>query len=173
VPVVPQGLYEGRGAHYFCNFPHGSQLEEAVSFLHAHRGFVSFVTIDIGANDVFAPDGVTAIRTNPPVILAALREAAGPSVPIVGMNYYNPFFVEWFSNPGSLQGHIDGIVGLDDLLEGIDGAAGDPVADVESAFSTTNTTHRSAGSRSTCSASASGRGCARPGTFIRTRTATG
>jgi lysophospholipase L1-like esterase len=139
VPVVPQGLYEGRGAHYHCNFPHGSQLKEAVSFLRAHRGFVSLVTIDIGGNDIFSPDGITAVQTNLPVILTALREAAGPGVPIVGMNYYNPFVVEWFSNPASLQDHIDGIVSFNDLLEGIYAAAGDPVADVESAFSTTDT----------------------------------
>jgi hypothetical protein len=79
VPLVPQGLYEGRGARYFCNFPHGSQLAEAVSFLHAHRGFVSFVTLDLGADDLLGPGGVAAVAANLPVILAALREAAGPT----------------------------------------------------------------------------------------------
>jgi lysophospholipase L1-like esterase len=139
VPAAPEGLYEGRGAHYHCNFQHGSQLADAVAFLHAHSGFVSFVTIDIGANDVFSPSGVGAIQVNLPVILAALRDAAGPGVPIVGMSYYNPFFVDWFSSPDSLQGHIDELVGLNDLLEGIYAAAGDPVADVEGAFSSTDT----------------------------------
>ena len=34
-----------------CSYDHGSQLDEAVAFLRAHRSFVAFVTIDIGAND--------------------------------------------------------------------------------------------------------------------------
>jgi len=34
-----------------CSYPAHSQLGEAVRFLHTHRGKVSLVTIDIGAND--------------------------------------------------------------------------------------------------------------------------
>ena len=34
-----------------CRYPGGSQLAAAVAFLHAHRGHVLLVTIDIGAND--------------------------------------------------------------------------------------------------------------------------
>ena len=34
-----------------CHYPGGSQLNAAVAFLHAHRGRVLLVTIDIGAND--------------------------------------------------------------------------------------------------------------------------
>jgi lysophospholipase L1-like esterase len=142
VPGIGLVPYEGRGDHYFCSFPHGSQLAEAVNFLHAHRGFVSFVTIDIGANDVIEArgGGTAAIIANVPVILRELRDAAGPGVPIVGMNYYNPALVQWFNNPASLPGNIAAIVGFNDLLEEIYAAFGDPVADVESAFSTTNTT---------------------------------
>src|SRR5262249_4401923 len=129
------------GGPPFCGYP-GPQLAAAVAFLDAHRGEVAYVTIDIGGNDVIDPDGggVAAIEANLPVILAELRDAAGPGVPIVGMNYFNPFFVEWFADPGSLQGHIDGIVDFNDLLETIYAAAGDPVADVETAFESTNTT---------------------------------
>src|SRR4029450_11823677 len=35
----------------------GSQLEQAKAFLETHRGEVAFVTINIGGNDVMAPDG--------------------------------------------------------------------------------------------------------------------
>ena len=48
------------------------------------------MTIDIGANDfacadlACVPAGVASIQTNLPTILTALREAAGPDVPIVG-----------------------------------------------------------------------------------------
>jgi lysophospholipase L1-like esterase len=119
-----------------------SQLAEAVTFLRAHRGEVALVTIDIGGNDVANPDGggAPAVQANLPTILSALRDAAGPSVPIVGMTYYNPFFVEWFTNPASLQTHVDELVGFNDLLESIYAAAGDPVADVEGAFESTDTT---------------------------------
>src|SRR5215204_5567058 len=33
--------HEGRGERYHCNYPQGSQLAEAVSFLAAHRQFIS------------------------------------------------------------------------------------------------------------------------------------
>jgi len=143
VPGIGPVPYEGRGDHFFCSFSHGSQLADAVSFLHAHRGVVSFVTIDIGPNDIFqlgAEAGVAQIAQNLPVILAALRDAAGPGVPIVGMNFYGTRLVDWFSNPASLPGRIADVVAFNNLLEGIYGPFGDPVADVESAFSTTVTT---------------------------------
>jgi lysophospholipase L1-like esterase len=123
------------------NFSAGSQLEEAIAFLRTHRGEVALVTLDIGANDVIAPDGGggVAVAANLPTILAQLRAAAGPGVPIVGMNYYNPFLVDWFADPSSLQAHIDELGAFNDLLDGIYAAAGDPVADVQSAFATMDT----------------------------------
>jgi lysophospholipase L1-like esterase len=123
-------------------FPAGSQLGEATAFLRTHRGEVAFVTLDIGGNDVLQPDGGggAAVQANLPVILDELRAAAGPAVPIAGMNYYNPLLVEWFEDPASLQGNVDGVVAFNDLLEAIYAAAGDPIADVEGAFASTDTT---------------------------------
>jgi len=143
VPGVGPVPYEGRGDHFFCSFPHGSQLADAVNFLHAHRGFVSFVTIDIGPNDLsqLGPAAGTAqIQQNLPVVLATLREAAGPGVPIVGMNFYDPFLVVWFSDPAALVPEALSTVAFNTVLEQIYAGAGDPVADVETAFSTTDTT---------------------------------
>ncbi|HEV8535354.1 MAG TPA: SGNH/GDSL hydrolase family protein [Candidatus Limnocylindria bacterium] len=139
--VTPDLPFEGRGARNACNYQHGSQLAEAVSFLHAHRKFVALVTIDIGPNDIFRGGGVPAIAANLPVILASLREAAGPSVPIIGMNFYDPFLAPvWFTNPSGLATEIAQAVGLNNFIEGIYAGAGIPVADVEAAFSTTVTT---------------------------------
>jgi lysophospholipase L1-like esterase len=135
--------YNGRGGHTFCRYPHGSQLAEAVNFLHAHRGFVSLVTLDIGANDVLGDEGVEAVVANLPVVLRALREAAGPGVPVVGMNYYNPFVAEAWGATHSIPvvlGTVAEIVAFNDVLEAIYGAAGMPVANVEAAFSMTNVT---------------------------------
>jgi hypothetical protein len=73
-----------------------------------------------GSNDVLSPNGggVAPIRANLPVILTALREAAGPDVPIVGMNYYSPFLVQWFSDPASLPVRVAAAAVFNDLLEG-------------------------------------------------------
>ena len=128
-----------------CHYPHGSQLDEAVSFLRAHRSLVAFVTIDLGANDfpcydpACIPQGVASIQTNLPAILAALRDAAGPDVPIVGMTIYNPFLAAWLLGPGGrayAQASATQLVGpVNGLLKGIYTTSGDRVADIETAFS--------------------------------------
>jgi lysophospholipase L1-like esterase len=132
----PQAFYQHR-------YPHKTQLAEAISFLHAHRGFVRLVTIDVGANDVLGPGGAGEIAENLPVILAELRAAAGPDVPIVGMNYYSPFSaIVWAETHdlAALQLQVNAVVAFNDLLESIYAAAGDPYADVESAFQVTDLT---------------------------------
>lgn len=143
--------WEGRGERYFCSYPHGSQLADAVSFLRAHRPFVSLVTIDIGANDVLLcvarldqaclADGLAAIGQNLPLILAALRQAAGPDLSIVGANYYNPFLAFWFASPAAAAATNQMVVAqVNPALEAAYAEAGSPVADVEAAFSTTDWT---------------------------------
>jgi hypothetical protein len=82
------------------------------------------------------------ITSLPPmsIVTSETRTAVGPAVPVVGMSYYNPLLVEWFTDPASLQGQIDAIAALNDVLEGQYAAAGDTVADVEGAFSSTDST---------------------------------
>jgi len=131
-----------------CSYDHGSQLDEAVAFLEAHRQFIAFVTIDIGANDFTCADlscvpaGVASMQANLPTILSALREAAGPDVPIVGMTLYNPFLGAWLTGPEGQQfaqmSTFEGIVPINQILRGIFVAGGASVADVEGAFSTTD-----------------------------------
>jgi lysophospholipase L1-like esterase len=135
-----------------CAYHHGSQLNEAVKFLKAHRKFVAFVSIDIGFNDFpcqtdlsCLPSGMATIGTNLPTILGALRDAAGTETPIVGATIYDPFLGYWLTGPeGQAFAQLTvwgAIVPLNQLLTGIYGAAGMPVADVESAFSTTDFTN--------------------------------
>jgi lysophospholipase L1-like esterase len=141
-----QTMLDGIGSA--CSYSAGSQLDAAVAFLHEHPGDVALITITIGANDIFscfgAPDCVLAararIQANLPVIVAELREAAGPDLPIVGMNYWSPLVVDWFANPGSAQAWATRTVGFNDLLEGLYAAGGSPVADVETAFAVTDFT---------------------------------
>jgi len=131
------------GGSPFCGYA-GSQLAAATAFLRAHRGEVALVTIDIGGNDVLNPQGggVAAIQANLPVILAELREAAGPGVPIVGMTYYSPTLPSlWFETHDlqAVDARVARLVAFNDLLEAIYAAVSDPVADVEGAFASTDT----------------------------------
>ena len=100
-----------------CRYPGGSQLAAADAFLHAHRGRVLLVTIDIGANDPehcggrpsfgqlaeCAVKDIPAAVTHLTTIMARLTAAAGPGVRVVGMNYYLPALAEWRNG---LPGHL-------------------------------------------------------------------
>ena len=129
----------GFGFDYRCGYGKTSQLDEAVEFLDAHAAEIAVITIDIGANDLLSGGGVPDIEVNLPVILDALRDVAGSAVPIVAMNYYDPFVAPvWFATHDldQLQAEIDSVVGFNDFLEGIYSAAGVRVADIETAFTT-------------------------------------
>jgi lysophospholipase L1-like esterase len=130
-----------------CTYAQGSQLAAALEFLQTHN--VSLVTIDIGANDIDHCISVTgintacvtaalaAVETNLPQILAALRSAAGPNTPIVGMNYYDPFLAAWVlvSNGQTLATEsLQAANGFNSLLESIYQAFAIPVADVATAY---------------------------------------
>ncbi|MBV8444589.1 MAG: SGNH/GDSL hydrolase family protein, partial [Candidatus Dormibacteraeota bacterium] len=134
-----------------CSYTSGSQLGDAVSFLHTHN--VAFVTIDIGANNVdgcVTPSGVNmtciaagiaSAEADLPVILTTLRTAA-PDVPLFAMNYYDPFLAAWLQGPPgqalateslTLAGDVNG------LLQTVYGAFDVRVADVAGAFLTSDT----------------------------------
>jgi lysophospholipase L1-like esterase len=130
------------------------QLADAVEFLLKNRGSVALVTIDIGANDIepcgsletgineaCVQEAFSEVAANLPKILAALRLAAGPHVPIVGMNYYNPFLAAWLAGETELAQQSNEVVGAyNGLLGSIYRFFRMPVADVATAFDTTNFT---------------------------------
>ena len=135
--------------------PNGAQLAEATAFLRAHRGSTVLVTVDIGANDLSrcinratGTIDLACVHTtfaqvpgNLRSILERLRAAAGPRVPIIGMNYYSPFLAAWLQGPAGqalARQATELVVQYNDLLEGVYQAAGMPVANVQDAFSTTN-----------------------------------
>ena len=130
-----------------CQYHRRSQLAEAVAFLREHRGSVALVTIDIGANDIEPCGSLTGIdetcvrkafidvAANLPPILAALRLAAGPQVPIVGMNYYNPFLAAWLlPDPELARESSETLAAFNGLLGAIYRFFRMPVADVAAAF---------------------------------------
>ena len=135
-----------------CAYTEESQLAEAVAFLHAHR--VAFVTIDIGANNIdgcvsaagllqsCVDDGIKAAMYDLPRILYKLRSEA-PDVPIFAMNYYDPFLALATFGPLGQQIAVQSLqnaIVFNAVLENAYNAFGVPVADVEQAFRTTDTT---------------------------------
>ena len=129
-----------------CDYDTGSQLGDAVAFLDAHPGEVAFITIDIGANDIFLDCNgdpacfIPQIATNLPFILDTLRDHAGPGVPIVGMNYFAPGIAQWLDDPVAGEAAAADIVRFNGFLGSLYGGRGVPVADVGSAFAVTDFT---------------------------------
>lgn len=132
-----------------CPYPRGSQLAQAAAFLRANRGRVALVTIDIGANDLLRCGGggeactrraVASLRSNLPPILRELRRAAGPRVPIVGMDYYAPLLARWLEGGDgerAARRHLDGaVIPGNAALRAVFRARGVRVARVEAAFAT-------------------------------------
>jgi lysophospholipase L1-like esterase len=136
-----------------CSYPLGNQLAQAVEFLHTHR--VLLVTITIGGDDVLgcitpggvipncAEPGLAKVGQNLPSILSELRAAAGPNVPIVATNYYDPILAAWVLLPGAqgqalAQLSLGYTVALNLLIENLCSNAGIPVADVARAFHITD-----------------------------------
>ena len=89
------------------------------------------------------------------MILWKLRAAAGPTVPIYAMNYYDPYLAAWLTGPSGQTLARESVclttgyghptycpfpTGFDGLLDGIYALFGVPVADVASAFHTNNFT---------------------------------
>lgn len=139
-----------------CDYEEGTQLAQALQFLHAHGRFTRLVTIDIGANDVqrcvsreplaidhaCVQQGMADVQRLLPQVLAQLRQAA-PGAQVVVANYYNPFLAAWLTGPSG-QALAQQSAALQQALNGIIAAAaastGAEVADVATAFRSTDTT---------------------------------
>jgi len=141
------------GTH--CPYAAGSQLAAAVQFLRTHAGHVSLITLDIGANDANSCFTSPVLGTPPPCvagpapstaanlrrILARLRAAAGPQVPIIGMTLYVPELPEWrYGQAGRAHARLSEQAGVafNKMLTGVYKAAGARIADVSGAFHTTD-----------------------------------
>ncbi len=132
-----------------CTYDEGSQLNQALEFLHAHRNTTRLVTVTIGANDVTpclsaadrnacVQQRLTALAGNLHLTLSKVH-AAAPDADIVVTNYYNPYLALWFSNPALAQI----TTGLQAALNGTIGAVTAPygtTVDVATAFQSTDTT---------------------------------
>ena len=133
-----------------CLYLAGSQLDAAIDFLNDNSGSVHLVSIDIGGNDfrnagcitttvdVDCVNAVSAqIATDLATVLSALRNAAGPDVTIVGMNYYNPYLGSWIEDAAGqvlATESAQAAIILNDALSATYATAGIPMADVYTAF---------------------------------------
>jgi lysophospholipase L1-like esterase len=79
-------------------YPTTTQEAAALAFLSAHRGHIGLITVSIGGNDVTScasqanpipcvSAAVASIKTNVTSLAIALRAAAGPGVPLMGLTY--------------------------------------------------------------------------------------
>lgn len=137
-----------------CSYEEGSQLDQALEFLHAHGRYTRLITLQVGANDVqrcvdratltidpaCIQAGMADVATYLPMALGKLR-AEAPNAQVVVLNYYNPFLATWLLGNQSLaqqsavlQGTLNGIIG------GAASASGAAVADVATAFRSTDWT---------------------------------
>lgn len=136
-----------------CEYEEGSQLEQALQFLHAHGERTRVITVTIGANDVVGcvlggtvdeaclAAGMARVSERLPGALEALR-AAAPDAEIVVLNYYNPVLAAWLTGPEG-QRLAELSMGLQAQLNAAiaraAAAAGAEVADVAGAFASGST----------------------------------
>jgi lysophospholipase L1-like esterase len=141
-----------------CTYEEGSQLDQAVEFLHAHKSKVAIVTIDMGVNDVLAANCIdvptsdvdvdcllytfNTLSNNLAVILARLKQAAHPDTRFVAMNYYNTFLAFWLTGAAGQalayqSASLAEILNYD-VLGAVYAALEVPVADVAAAFDSGN-----------------------------------
>ena len=90
-----------------------AQLPYAVPYLRAHRDRVAFVTVILGGDDVqecarrgdlgailtCVNEGLQAIKQHLPVVVKALRKAAGPKAIIIASTYADVVLGQYISNP--------------------------------------------------------------------------
>ena len=133
-----------------CPYLAGSQLAAAVEFLTDNADMVHLVTIDMGGNDFRNAGCIEAtvdfdcidavslqIAGDLAIVLAVLRDAAGPDTIIVGMNYYNPYLASWLEGDAgqTLAMHsADAVAVVTSFLDTTYDTAGIPLADVAAAF---------------------------------------
>jgi lysophospholipase L1-like esterase len=137
-----------------CYASPDTQLDEAVNFLSTHQDESGLVTVDLGFNDIMPclqmeflnrlclRNRMNLVREQMPVILNALKSAAGPDVVVVGLGHYDPYLADALQgSSGQIfaeQSHY-AIEKLDKILFKTYSAAGVAMADVGTAFNTDDT----------------------------------
>jgi lysophospholipase L1-like esterase len=142
-----RSMLDGTGS--VCSYPHGSQLAEAVQFLHAHGKRTIAVVMSLGIVDALESCGyfdtacqaaryaeaTDRLRT----ILGQLR-AAGGGVPIATINYFDSLLALWFTpatGPALAQLSVQAVaLPLKAFVEDAYSPFGVTVVDTQGAFRT-------------------------------------
>ena len=137
-----------------CLYRDGSELETALSFLHAHPSTV-LITVDLGFNnlvpclhsmlvrDACVHRALATVRSQLPQILAALRRAAPPRAYVIGVGHYDPYLGDALrGSEGAHFAHatLPVIDRLNGVLRSAYAQAGVPMANVGAAFGLGETT---------------------------------
>jgi lysophospholipase L1-like esterase len=91
-------------------YPHQTQAAAAVSFIRQHRGRIGLITVSIGGNDIThcatvsnptncVISALPTVRDNIRKLASELRDAAGRTVPIVGLTYPDVLLGLWVYPP--------------------------------------------------------------------------
>lgn len=94
------------------SYPTRTQAAAADRFIARHRGQVGLITVSVGGNDILRctaaasfisclTQALPGIEASVQTLLAGLRQAAGPTVPIVGLTYPDVFLGLYTSNDPS------------------------------------------------------------------------
>ncbi len=136
-----------------CAYDEGSQLDQALEFLHAHGRYTRVITVQVGANDVqrcvdratlvidmpCIQAGMADVATYLPMILGKLR-AEAPDAQVIVLNYYNPFLAAWLTGNTALAAQSAQLQATLNAIIGQAAASSATLADVAAAFESTNTT---------------------------------
>jgi lysophospholipase L1-like esterase len=139
------------GSHR-CHYTSGSQLAEALAFLHDHRSTV-LMTVDLGFNNVSrcmeheqiddpcVTDALRVVHDQLRQIVSSLRSAGDPHMHIVGVGHYDPYLGRYLDSRARTFA-ADSLPVIARLNETMRSAYADdavPMADVSGAFDTTDT----------------------------------
>jgi lysophospholipase L1-like esterase len=130
-------------------YPTRTQAAAVDRFIARHHARVGLITVSIGGNDILGCTAATnfipcvtqalpGIEANLHTLLAGLRQAAGPGVPIVGLTYPDVFLgLDTSDDPSQKSLAVDSVAGFQKLfnpsLEAEYGAVGAGFVDVTEA----------------------------------------
>jgi len=138
-----------------CFSSSDQQLKQATTFLRSDASQRGLVSIDLGFNDVraclvtgtinevCAAQGIRLVQRDLPLVVKDLKEAAGPRVRFVGLEYGDPFlghYVNGASGQVAASASLQVMTQLNAVLTNVYAKAGIPVANVPGAYLSSNTT---------------------------------
>jgi lysophospholipase L1-like esterase len=136
-----------------CHYAFGSQLADVVDFLHHHPSTV-LMTIDLGFNDVSrcmehervddpcVDRALATVHDQLTRITATLRAAGQTDMHIVGVGHYDPYlgsYIDGATGRSFADQSLDVLARLNQTMRAAYAASGVPMADVSTAFETSDT----------------------------------